>query len=300
MIFGEPMAFDEAIAFAASKELLPTTLSSRQLAELSGEVKRRAVFSARVANAEYLQKLSRLVEKIAGGITEGGVVAGTQTGTDRQISVPEAKAQLKEYLDSIEYRPEPGDEGTIKDLSSDKRLQLQVETNVLDTLGYGRLKATQDEVALDVNPAWELVRMSEPKMPRDWEARWTLARGSLGSDAEGSTDVGETGRMVALKNHPIWAALGSSEIFDDALGNAWPPFAFNSGMNVVDVPRDEAVSLGLLGETTTVPAVDVAGLNEELSVDASRFDEALARALAENPDLEMRDGVLTLKERRAA
>ena len=298
MIFGEPLPFEEAIAFARQKRLLPTTLDSRQLSRLSGALKRRSMFSAAVSHAGALQRLASLVEKIAGGITEGGVVAGTQTGTDRQVSIAEAKAQMKEYWDSIGYQARPGEEGSVKDLTSDRRLQLQVETNVLDTLGYGRLQATQDEVALDVNPAWELVRMSHPKVPRDWDARWSEARASLGSDAEGSTDAG-SGRMVALKNHPIWAALGSSDLFDDALGNPWPPFAFNSGMNVVDVPRDEAVDLGLLGETTVVPPVDVGDLNDELSVDASRFDGELARVLEQNPDLEIRDGVLTLKERRS-
>ena len=41
--------------------------------------------------------------------------------------------------------------------------------------------------------------------------------------------------------------------YDDSLGNAYPPFAFNSGMWTFDVGYDEAVDLGVLEEGAAVP-----------------------------------------------
>jgi hypothetical protein len=55
--------------------------------------------------------------------------------------------------------------------------------------------------------------------------------------------------MVALKDDPIWQALGDGDGgYDDTLGNPFAPFAFNSGYETLDVSRKESVSLGLIGE----------------------------------------------------
>lgn len=297
MNFSEPLPFEEAIEFLTEKKILPTTLGSQALRDrLHNEVRRRAVFSARMTQASVLQKISDVVTKVAGGLTQSGATAGEGGEDDPMMSIAEAKAQIKEALDRLNYQASPDDENTIKDFTSDARLQLIVETNVLDAQGHGRWQAGQDETALDVNPAWELVRMITPMgKPRDWEARWADALNA--TTIEGATPPG-SGRMVALKNHPIWQALGDGAGgYEDTLGNPWPPFAFNSGMNVVDVPRDEAIALGLMEEGTRVPSAEEMGLNEELTGDATKFDPALQQALAADPELTIRDGKLTLSRR---
>lgn len=288
MKFTEPMPFEEAVAFAKSKKLLPTSLSSRDLSVLKGELKRRAVFSARLDRADILDVLKKNLEKVSeGGLDELG----------RIRSIPEAKAQLKEAMQEAGILPAPAGTREIQDFYSDARRQLMVETNVLDTLNFGRLKAAQDPVALDMNPAWELVRMVEPRgFPRDWETRWKAARSE--TTEEGTTDPDESGRMVALKNHPIWQALGNGAGgYEDTLGNAWPPFAFNSGMNVIDVSRDDAVELGLLEEDTTVPPDESIEMNGNLEASVERFDAELRSALEEDDSLEVRGGVLRIKNR---
>ena len=295
MIFGDPQSFEDALDYLGEKNVLPTTLSSAEIRErLSGAVKRRAAFSARMTQADVLQKMQDLAGKIAGGLTQGGAVAGEGGESDPMVTIAEAKAQLAEALRGLGYQADEEDEGTIKDFLSEQRLQLIVETNVLDAQGYGRWQSAQDETELDVNPAWELVRFVDAEKPRDWEARWASAIEA--TTTEGATLPG-SGRMVALKNHPVWQALGDGAGgYEDTLGNPWPPFAFNSGMNVVDVPREEAIELGLLGESTRVPAVtEDADLNEGLQADAARFEPALRDALAADPALTMRDGVLTVK-----
>lgn len=294
MIFAKPIAFQEALDYLRGKRLLPTTLSSRQLSELPAELKRRSVFSARVFRADILEELGNSVEKIAGGLDAEGRLreAGMRTeDSAKLLSIPEAKARLKELLDKIGYQPHPDDEGTIKDLRSDRRLSLMVETNVLDAQGYGQFVSGNDEVALDVNPALELMRTRHSKVPRDWYARWEIARGA--SMSEGTTSAG-SGRLVALKNHPIWSALGSPALFDDALGNPWSPFAFKSGMSLIEVDRDDAVALGLLTRETRVPPAPEHELNGGLRANTSRWRDSLAQALAEDPALTIEGGALGL------
>ncbi|MDE2096189.1 MAG: hypothetical protein KGL39_03015 [Patescibacteria group bacterium] len=114
--------------------------------------------------------------------------------------------------------------------------------------GAGNFVAmNSDPDRVDEYPAVELVRVYPRKAPRgtsgrpgddDWPTRFEAAGGIL-----------IEGRMVALKDDPVWDALGDGEGgYDDALGNPFPPFAFNSGMDWDEVARDDAEELGLLDE----------------------------------------------------
>jgi hypothetical protein len=280
------MEFRQAAAIVERRGLLPTTLSSRELRRLDGRLKRRAVFSARVQDVRDLALLQRLTGQIAGGLTDARGVL---------VSVAEAKAQMREALQARGYLPAEDERGTLRDLSSEARRRLQVETNVLDTMNYGRWVAMQDPVDLDLNPAWELVRMVDPLgEPRDWEARWGDAVAATLQD--GATAPG-SGRMAALKNHPVWQALGDGAGgYEDTLGNPWPPFAFSSGMGVLDLPRAEAVALGLLNEDTEVPPAEVLpDLNQSLEAGVAQFEDSLLAALESDPELKIEDGVLTLR-----
>ena len=100
--------------------------------------------------------------------------------------------------------------------------------------------------------------------------------------------------MIALKNDPIWDRLGSRELFDAGLGNPWPPFAFNSGMNVRDVSRARAVEIGLLGANDPAPQPEHRGLNDSLEAKVTHLNSALQQVLADDPDFALTDGVLTL------
>lgn len=297
MTFLEPLPFYEALDLAQQKQLLPTNLSSAELRQLSADLRRRSVFSARVLDADFLQEIDELTERMAGGLREDFSVAGAPQAKGREsrmLSIAEAKAQLGEYLEKIGYEPEnPDDIGTIKDLRTDARRQLIVETNVLDTMGYGQWRNGQDPVALDVNPGWRLTRFAERQVPRDWVARWQAARAA--TTAEGSTEGGD-GVFIALRNHPIWQALGDGAGgYEDTLGNPWPPFAFHSGMGVIDVPRDECEALGLLGPATRIPAENL-GLNRKLQASGNGFAEALQAQLARDPQLSLGPtGTLTLR-----
>ena len=102
--------------------------------------------------------------------------------------------------------------------------------------------------------------------------------------------------MIALKNSDIWDRLGDSTTFPDALGNPYPPFAFNSGMGVEDISRAEAERLGVIEPHTPAPRPRERALTEDVKASPSGFDESIRLALANDPDLIMADGVLTMRD----
>ena len=147
-----------------------------------------------------------------------------------------------------------------------------VKTNVELAQGAGNYIAGHDDDVLDAWPAQELYRQEGRDQPRNWDgtnpkgdktltgfgSRWMFAAQASG-DPDAARMLETTGRMIALKSSGIWQALGD---FEDGLGNPYPPFAFNSGMWVRDVPRKTAESLGLIDpdEQAKKPTLDIASL----------------------------------------
>ena len=71
--------------------------------------------------------------------------------------------------------------------------------------------------------------------------------------------------MIALKDSPIWAALGSGiGGFDDVLGVSMPPFAYGSGLAWRAVARAEAEPLGILADgDPKAPKIDLSPAQQE-------------------------------------
>lgn len=268
-----------------SRLLLPTSLDSREIGlRLDGQVKRAAIFSAKVESARVLQRLRDVVAEIVRGVTPEREALRAAGEAPLLLSVPEAKLRLQRELDAIGYQPEAGKAGTIQDLRSDARLDLMVETNEATAHGHGRWVASQDPEIRDAFPAWELIRISPAAEPRNWPTRWMRAGGRTFA-----------GRMIAPKGSPVWDALGNPLLFSDALGNPYPPFAFNSGMDVRDISRDEAEALGVIAKDAPAPAEDPRALDEGMQASAERFDADMQAALAADPDLVLEDGVLRVR-----
>jgi hypothetical protein len=108
-------------------------------------------------------------------------------------------------------------------------MDLVIKTNTDLVCGYCSFVQGTDPEVLDAYPARELVHVKNGTEPYDWKGRWVESGGQLYS-----------GRMIALKNDPVWLKISD-------FGHPHPPFAFGSGMDMVDVSRVEAVELGLIG-----------------------------------------------------
>jgi hypothetical protein len=257
--------FREALESSSLRSLLPTDLSSAQLSTIAPEILERAFFSARVINTHFLQLAHDRISALARGLSPG---------PGQYTSVPSARADLKELLDSINYTPaDPADAGTIKDLRTDNRLNLILDTNTRMARGYGQHIQGQDPDILDSWPAQELIRIHDRKEPRDWLVLW---------QAEGGQLYGG-GRMIARKDDPIWENIS-------AFGLPYPPFDFNSGMGLADIDRIEAETLGVLtpeDKITPKPR----GFNTDLQISMPARDAQLRAALMQDiGDLAALDG----------
>lgn len=227
----------DALAAAQKRGLLPTSLSTKELRELGAQVLARSVFSAKASNAIFVSDLKKVIDQLAAG----------------DIGEGQARTALWEVLDLLGYDSEkggfPGEElepalkGTLQDLKSFRRRDLIVRTQRDLMQGAGDQMRGQEPDRLSEFPAWELVRVLDVAVPRDWPSRWRIAGGSPTPD----------GRLIALKGDPIWGELGSYDNFQDALGVDHPPFAFNSGMGWREISGEEARAMGITGPDGETP-----------------------------------------------
>jgi hypothetical protein len=216
--------FLEAVVKQLARTVTPSPMSAAQWAEIPTAIRERSLFSAKVTNTRHLQTLKDSIDMILAPRTERN-----EDGTlvTRGMDVPTARVQIKDLLDRMGYDP-GAKEGTIEDLSSDQRINLQLTQNVESAQGFGNFVQGTAPGVIDAYPAQELFRAEDREEPRDWPQRWQEAGGVMYGD-----------RMIALKSSPVWEAIS-------AFGVPWPPFDYGSGMWVRDVDRDEAEALGLI------------------------------------------------------
>ena len=248
----------EAIKQWRSREVFPVDLSSEEILGFSRELRMRSVFSARTTNAEYLQEIADTVD---------GMLSG-------KFAMAEGRYRLFRKLKQLGYDPEigfpgdmanipPAERGSLQDLSSDARLNLVLETNMLIAANYGRMIDGNRPYARHAYPAWELVRLFQRNVPRGtpeshtagWQARWQDAGDAVGWVGAVEAPARRAGGpMIARKDSPIWQSLGNGAGgparraggYTDTLSNPFPPFAFNSGMAWKSVGRKRCLELGLI------------------------------------------------------
>lgn len=274
MLFNSPIPFAEALDARKVKALLPTELDSGELAKIDPQILERAKFMACCNRVEILQGIMDQIEPGLNPHTEmlerDGVKKPVTVGPDPAT----IRLNIKKSLADMGYKPDPDDEGTIKDFSSDQRINLVTKMNIEGAQGYGHWMQGQDEDALDQFPCQELFRLESREVPRDWEDRWEEAGGEFFDD-----------RMIAPKNDPIWTALS-------AFGTPYPPFDYNSGMWVRDISRDEAEDLGVIKTDQQIKPQD-RGFNDELKLSPDIRSDALATVLMD-AGYNFVKGVLTL------
>ncbi len=103
-------------------------------------------------------------------------------------------------------------------------------------------------------PAFEFYQSADEDEPQDWPHVWADAGGRFfrGKGCSG-------GRMVALKNDPIWFAIS-------AFGMPFAPFDLNSWMDIRDVDRGECIELGLLSAYQDIgPPLSIEGTAEAVA-----------------------------------
>ena len=224
-----------------SKQVTPRAMSTAQWDMVDAQIRERAFFMAGVDNARILSAFQHVAKEIAAG----------------RMSLPEGRRKLREFLAAIGYEPAAEDAGTLKDLTSRRRLDVALQTNADLAAGWAQRKAGLLDIA---NPGQELYRAKQARVPRDWASRWAEAAAAVNYEG-----VARGGQMVALKTSPIWVELSR-------FGYPYPPFDFNSGMWVRPVSDDDCEALGLLADEEWLDkqlAAAEEGLNEGAEADCS-------------------------------
>jgi len=279
-MFTTPTPWLEAIASRDLKAVLPTTMSSAELSQLPTDLRERSMFSAKTANADYLQKVNDLITRIVSPEVIGGPGAPrTVTAPGQYMDKATARLEMKKTLQSLGYQPDPDQRGTLQDLSSDIRLDLILKTNTEMAQGFGTWYADQDESRLEAWPAQELYRLEDRMQKRDWIGRWLDAGGEISG-----------GRMIALKNDPIWTNISAFDL-------PYPPYDFNSGMWVRDISRSEAIDLNIMAPDAPSPTADQRNFNDDLQADITDLATGLQTALTTSLQgiATLTNGVLQLK-----
>ena len=195
------------------KALVASNLDSKEWNQVQAAFRNRAFFSSQVAQANVVQAMRQRVAEYA----------------ERGVDISEARKLMRADLERAHYQPDPGKEGTIKDLFSKARLDTILKHNLRQARGMMQRASGMSPGAFAAFPAQEFKRTHHRKAQRqDWPERWRKAGGKVYG-----------GRMIALKTDPVWERLS-------VFGNPFPPFDWGSGMGVVDVDRKTAIELGLV------------------------------------------------------
>lgn len=209
----------QPIDLLAGKTTVPSELRSAEWSRLPQWMREESFWMAGVARHEIAQEMRDIVGRSGAG--EAGEF--------------ELYRQWEEALARLGYAPEPGQEGTVKDLRSIRRFAVALRTNRALMNGWARRENGLRPGPLKASPCYELVRFQEAEVPREWVERFLAAGGELFD-----------GRMIAAKTSPVWEMLGSVELFNDSLGVDHPPFAWGSGMGWGLVGSTEAMALGVM------------------------------------------------------
>ncbi len=197
--------------------MYPSAKKTAEWGLLHLAVRDKAFFSAGVDNAKILGAMKTKISE-----------ALNMSKRDPQ------KAFMSRDLFVREMKKFLGDQGyavdgeTLRDISSNKRLSLIYDFNKTQAHEYARFMQGQEPDLLNAFPAQELYRAEDRENRRDWESRWRAAGGRIFG-----------GRMVALKTDSVWVKISR-------FGMPFPPYDFNSGMDVRDVSRKLAEQIGFV------------------------------------------------------
>lgn len=238
------MTNTEIIELLKKRGVLPSKISPAQMQALERSLQRYAEYISQDGIQKALDKIQSGLKDVMNPQQVGGVTTGPTEGALR--------GSLSNLINQF---------STVERLGQSINLDFIIGTATKILGGAGRFVADTTPAQVALYPAWAFSRFAPRDVPRgfkegkkgalipveddDWPSRWADA-GEASADDDWLDWHGDaqTGRGVALKSSDIWNQLG--DVRDDSLGNAFPPFAFNSGFDVGPVSRAECIDLGLI------------------------------------------------------
>jgi len=216
--------------FILQKTTVPSEMRSVQWARVALENRELAFFMAGVTSRTILE----------------GFRGAVQAVVDGSMSEAEASRMIREALTKADYKPDPGQEGTIKDLRTLRRQMLVIQKNVALAHGRAAMLAQTDDIA---HPATELRRSFGRKRPRLWlEQLWpnaVRARNAMRPD------------LPALRDDIMMAPVGDDVFYILSDFRApYDPLKWGTGMRQRPVGYRRAKEAGILPERKPVQTDD--------------------------------------------
>jgi hypothetical protein len=168
--------------------------------------------------SSYLKAINAALEQSVSDLYKATIDAAT------------ARMRVFDAIRASGYHPgtvgaEPGGPD---DLSDPERINILLNLNVQMCSGYRDWLQAQEDEAMHLWPASELVEEVRLDEPVDWIPRWVHSGGHVWR-----------GRMLALKNDRAWERFS-------LFGNPYPPFECYGSLGVRDLRIDDAERAGLM------------------------------------------------------
>ena len=229
MQFVAPTKFTDAIAKLGARSPIGAQLSSREWSAVPVAIRERSMFSAHVESLRFMQGIKdTLTDFLAANRDENGLL---KTGSRAQFIDQMRRLAIAQGLGPLDE----ADIGTIKDITSEKRLGLIFDINAKAARSFGDRKQGMDEDVINEFPAQRFIRVIDVKEPRQSHEQFE--------------------DQVALKTDlNFWLRI------NEDFGVLWAPWGWGCGHDVEDVDRAESDALGL-----TQPSQRLAGGDEDFN-----------------------------------
>lgn len=218
-------------------------------------IRQRSFFSATVEDARFLQEARNFLDDYLRQTTvklPDGTLAMKAGGRGEFVT------HMKEFMQKTGM--ERSKDETLTDIGGSARLRLIFDTQVRMAHDFGNYKQGLNPEMMHQFPAWRFIRGEPSEVPRP-----------LHEQNEGE---------VRLKtDEAFWLAMNHDDI--GGFGLPHGPWGFNSGMDVEDVARDEAIALGLLDDDETPAPQADPDFNDGMTASTEGLDEDLKAGLSE-------------------
>lgn len=236
----KPHKFLDAVRRLGKKKPIAKKLSSKQWAAMPTAIRERAYFTSNVESMKFLNKSKKMLGDYLSGARE------TVTTPDGRKVTALKKASRADFIYKMQKLAKETGLGNIlppgtdmsrdlitrmKDVASESRLKLIFDTQTQQAQAYGYYKQGQDPAILDAYPAQRFIRAEQRKVPRPLHQQ----------------NRNEVRRKDDME---FWLRMNNQSL--GGFGVPFGPWGFNSGMDVEDVRRDEAIRLGLIEKNEQV------------------------------------------------
>jgi hypothetical protein len=246
----KPTPYYEAIDKIASKLPIGSAMVSAEWSDVPVALRERAMFSSQVENVRFLQRARDTITDFLEGakeITPEGMALKTGSRAD-------FIEQLREFAIAEGMGPlDPADAGSIKDITSERRLGLIFDMQTRQAGDYGYWRQGMQADVLNQFPAQKFIRVQDVKQERDSHKQFE--------------------DQIYLKTDPIWA-----NVINEDFHLPFGPWAWGCGHDVTDVDRGEAEQLGLVQPGEEVKP-DEKNFNQNLRASTNGIDPDLLEKL---------------------